>query len=60
MKTSKYLVKPGSEVDLHKIDADEYHSYSGSKETALAEIKLLNLELDKLQKVQHAEKNTKF
>jgi PPK2 family polyphosphate:nucleotide phosphotransferase len=60
MKTSKYLVKPGDNIDLNKVDADEHHIYKGDKETALAEIKLLNLELDKLQKVQHAEKKHKI
>jgi polyphosphate kinase 2 (PPK2 family) len=47
-------------IDLNKVDADEHHIYKGDKETALAEIKLLNLELDKLQKVQHAEKKHKI
>jgi PPK2 family polyphosphate:nucleotide phosphotransferase len=56
----KYLVKPGTGINLNKIDANEHKSYKGTKETALAEVKELNLKLDELQKIQHGGKTHKI
>lgn len=56
----KYKVKPGSKVNLHKIDANEYKQYSGTKEIALEEMRSLNMRLDELQKTQHGEKSRKI
>ena len=57
---TKYIVKPRTKVKLSNIDPDEYKSFQGSKEQALLKIRELNLSLDKLQKVQNAEKKHKI
>jgi PPK2 family polyphosphate:nucleotide phosphotransferase len=57
---TQYLVKPRSKVKLSNIDADEYRAFQSSKEQVLIKIRELNLSLDKLQKVQNAEKKHKI
>lgn len=57
---SNYLVLPDSKINLSKIDADEYKFYKGTKETALEEVRNMNLKLDELQKIQNAEKKRKI
>ncbi|MBX3042490.1 MAG: polyphosphate kinase 2 family protein [Candidatus Kapabacteria bacterium] len=55
----KYLVKPGTSINLHKIDASEYKTYKGNKETAFEEVRQMNMKLDELQKIQNGEKKHK-
>jgi len=55
----KYLVKPGKKVELKNIDSNEYKTFKGNKESALADVKLLNMKLDELQKIQHGEQKHK-
>jgi PPK2 family polyphosphate:nucleotide phosphotransferase len=52
----KYLVKPGSKVDLRKIDADDRHLYdNGGKEESLGSFDILQDELQYLQKLLFAQ-----
>jgi PPK2 family polyphosphate:nucleotide phosphotransferase len=52
----KYLVKPGSKVDLRKIDADDRHLYdNGGKEESLGSFDILQDELQYLQKLLYAQ-----
>jgi len=52
----KYLVKPGSKVDLRKIDADDRHLYDdGGKEESLKSFDILQDELQYLQKLLYAQ-----
>jgi PPK2 family polyphosphate:nucleotide phosphotransferase len=52
----KYLVKPGSKVDLSKIDSDERELFSkGGKEEGAAAFDVLQEELKDLQKVLYAQ-----
>ncbi len=55
----KYLVPPSANINLNKIDANEYKSYKGSKENAIEEVRQMNLQLDQLQKIQNGEKKHK-
>ncbi len=56
----KYIVLPNSNVDLRKISTEEYLAFKGTKEQAIELTKQMNLELDKLQKIQNAEKEHKI
>ena len=56
----RYLVKPKTKIDLNKISTDHYEGYLGTKEQAVELTKMMNLELDKLQKIQNAEKKHKI
>ncbi|MDT3738734.1 MAG: polyphosphate kinase 2 family protein [Candidatus Kapabacteria bacterium] len=60
IQLEKYLIKPGNKVNLNKTDANEFKTYSGTKETAIEEVRLLNQQLDELQKTQHGEKKHKI
>lgn len=56
----KYKVKSSSKINLNKIDANEYKSFSGTKEEAILKVSFLNHRLDELQKIQHGEKKHKI
>lgn len=52
----KYLVKPGSKVDLRKIDAADRHLYGdGGKEESLKSFDILQDDLQLLQKLLYAQ-----
>ncbi len=52
----KYLVKPGSKVDLRKIDADDRHLFDdGGKEESAKAFDILQDELQYLQKILYAQ-----
>lgn len=52
----KYLVKPGSKVDLRKIDADDRHLYDdGGKKESLKAFDVLRDQLQILQKLLYAQ-----
>lgn len=51
----RYLVKPGSKVDLDEWDPDDTKSFRGDKERARAKIQQLDRKLDVLQELLYAE-----
>lgn len=51
----QYLVKPGTKVDLSKIDPNDTGDFKGGKEKGLEEIAKLNAKLEELQEVLYAE-----
>ena len=51
----RYLVKPGSKVDLSKYDPSDTSPYKGGKKDAKKDLKDLNKELEALQEMLYAE-----
>lgn len=51
----RYLVKPGSRIDLGERDPDETITYDGDKEAAKEALDLLNDELEDLQELLYAQ-----
>jgi len=51
----KYLVKPGTKVDLSKWDPNDKGDFMGSKQEGLAEVEKLNAKLEELQELLFAE-----
>lgn len=51
----RYLVKPGTNIDLSNWNPNEKGDFKGGKEDGLAEVEKLNTKLEKLQEVLYAE-----
>jgi PPK2 family polyphosphate:nucleotide phosphotransferase len=51
----RYRIKPGTKVQLDRIDPDDTSAFSGSKKKAEAEVDRLNERLEKLQELLYAE-----
>ena len=51
----RYLVKPGTDIDLSRWDANDKGDFKGGKEDGLREVEKLNTELEELQEVLYAE-----
>lgn len=51
----RYLVKPGTDIDLSKWNPNEKGDVKGGKEDGLAEVEKLNTKLEELQEVLYAE-----
>lgn len=60
MKIDKYLISPNSKIKLKDFDPDECKSCNIMKEEAILKTKELNLHLDRIQKLQNAEKKHKI
>jgi len=60
MKIEKYLVKPDSKIKLKDFEPDECKNCTLSKEEGVLMTKELNLHLDRIQKLQNAEKKHKI
>jgi len=60
MKVDKYLVKPDTEVKLKDWEQDECVNCGITKDEAILGTKALNLHLDRIQKIQNAEKKYKI
>ena len=56
----RYLVKPGSKVDLSKYDPSDTSPYKGGKKDAKKDLKDLNKELETLQEMLFAEHKYKM
>ena len=56
----RYLVKPGSKVDLSKYDPSDTSPYKGGKKDAKKDLKDLNKELETLQEMLFAEHKHKM
>lgn len=52
---NKYLIKPGSKVNLSKWDPDDKGDFEGGKKEGKEELKKLNLRLQELQELLYAE-----
>ena len=52
---NKYLVKPGSKVDLSQWDPNDGGNFKGNKKKALAQVVKLNSKLEILQEILYAE-----
>ena len=55
----KYLVKPGENIDLRKLDPDEISAWKDGKKAAKEEFSKINQELELLQEILHAEQKHK-
>ncbi|MBI5934701.1 MAG: polyphosphate kinase 2 family protein [Chloroflexi bacterium] len=51
----QYLVKPGSKINLSKIDPNDTGDFKGGKEKGLLEVEKLNAKLEELQELLFAE-----
>lgn len=51
----RYMVKPGSKVDLEKWDPDDRKAFRGDKDQAQVKIQKLDQQLDGLQELLYAE-----
>lgn len=51
----RYLVKPGTNIDLSNWNPNKKGDFKGGKEDGLAEVEKLNTKLEKLQEVLYAE-----
>jgi PPK2 family polyphosphate:nucleotide phosphotransferase len=56
----KYLVKPGSKVDLSEWDPNDTGDFKGDKKSGLAEVAKLNAKMDALQEILYAEHKHKL
>ncbi|RPI84520.1 MAG: polyphosphate kinase 2 family protein [Chloroflexi bacterium] len=52
---NKYLIKPGTKVNLSKLDPDDKGDFEGGKKEGKEELKNLNLRLQELQELLYAE-----
>lgn len=51
----RYLVRPGTDIDLSKWNPNDKGDFKGGKEDGLAEVEILNTKLEELQEVLYAE-----
>lgn len=56
----KYVVKPGSKVDLSEWDPNDTGDFKGDKKSGLAEVAKLNSKMDALQEILYAEHKHKL
>jgi PPK2 family polyphosphate:nucleotide phosphotransferase len=57
---NQYLIKPGTKVDLSKIDPNDTGEFKGGKEKGLLEVEKLNAKLEELQELLFAEGKRKI
>jgi len=56
----KYVVKPGSKVDLSEWDPNDTGDFKGDKKSGLADVAKLNSKMDALQEILYAEHKHKL